>query len=118
MNTYPAGERMISEVERGRSCEAVVPLRPGETLAVGDTVLFALSQSRAGQLPSYVRGGDSVLVSLTNVADLDETDRATGLALVHVRWEPLGQNKPAVNAPKRVVKALRSRGPGLAGQVA
>jgi hypothetical protein len=32
---------------------------------------------------------------------------------VHVRWKPLGQNKPFGNAPKRVVKALRHRGSGL-----
>ncbi len=111
MNTYPANEQRISEVERGRSCEAVVALPPGETLSAGDTVLFALSQSRAGQQPSYVKGGDSVLVSLTNVVDLDETDPVTGHALFNLRWEPLGQNKPTVAAPKRVVKVPRPLGP-------
>jgi len=111
MNMYPANEQRISEVERGRSCEAVVPLPPGGSLAVGDTVLFALSQSRAGQQPSYVKGGDSVLVSLTNVADLDETDPATGHALFHLRWEPLGQNSPNVTATRRIAKAPRTRGP-------
>jgi len=111
MNTYPADEHRISEVERGRSCEAVVPMPPGGSLSVGDTVLFALSQSRAGQQPSYVKGGDSVLVSLTGVADLDETDPATGHALFHLRWEPLGQHEPTLTASKRVVKAPRSRGP-------
>ena len=107
MNTYPANEQRISEVERGRSCEAVVPLPPGGSLSAGDSVLFALCQSRGGQEPSYVKGGDSVLVSLTDVADLDKTDPATGHALFHLRWEPLGQNKPAVTAAKRVVKARR-----------
>ena len=111
MNTYPANEQRISEVERGRSCEAVVPLPPGESLSAGDTVLFALSESRGGQQPSYVKGGDSVLVSLTSVAGLGETDPATGYALVQLRWEPLGQNKPTVAAAKRVAKAPRSQGP-------
>jgi hypothetical protein len=111
MNTLPADEQRISEVERGRSCEAVVPLPPGVSLTAGDTVLFALSQSRAGQQPSYVKGGDSVLVSLTNVSDLDETDPATGHALFHLRWEPLGQDKPTVTATRRAVKATRSRQP-------
>ena len=63
MNTYPANEWWISEVERGRSCEAVLPSPPGKTLCVGDTVLFALSDSRSGQLPNFIKGGDSVLVS-------------------------------------------------------
>ena len=111
MNTYPADEQRISEVERGRSCEAVVPLPPGGSLAVGDTVLFALSESRGGQQPSYVKGGDSVLVSLTSVADLDATDPATGHALFHLRWEPLGQDKPNLAASKRIVRVSRYQGP-------
>ena len=92
MNTYPADEQRISEVERGRSCEAVLPLPPGGSLAAGDTVLFALSHSRAGQPPCYVKGGDSVLVLLTDVTDLGVTDPVTGQPLFQLRWEPLGQN--------------------------
>lgn len=90
MHTYPANEQRISEVERGRSCEAVVPVPAGESLAVGETVLFALFQARAGQPPAYVKGGDSVLVSLTGVTDIGEVDSATGQALVRLVWEPLG----------------------------
>ncbi len=101
MNMYPADEQRISEVERGRSCEAVVPLPPGESLSPGDAVLFALSRSRAGQEPSYVKGGDSVLVSLTDVAALDRTDPGTGHALFHLRWEPLGQVQPTAPASRR-----------------
>jgi hypothetical protein len=104
MNTYPANEQKISDVERGRSCEAVLPSSPAEPPCVGDTILFAHSQSRGGQQPSYIKGGDSVLVSLTDVADLNETDPATGLSLYRVRWTPLGQPLP-IDAPKRVVRA-------------
>ena len=78
MNTYPADEQRISDVERGRSCGAVVPFPPGGSLAAGDTVLFALSQSRAGRPPCYVMGGDSVLVLLTGVTDLGANDPITG----------------------------------------
>ena len=110
MNTYPATEQKISEVERGRSCEAVVPLAPGGTLLVGDTVLFALSQARGGGEPCYVKGGDSVLVSLTDVADLDATDPVTGHALVHLRWAPLGQNVPtATTSSRRAARPPRPR---------
>jgi len=101
MNTYPADEQRIAEVERGRSCDAVVPLPPGGSLSAGDTVLFALCHSRAGHEPSYVKGGDSVLVSLTDVAALDETDPGTGHALFRLRWAPLGQDKPTVPAARR-----------------
>ena len=90
MNTFPADEQRISEVERGQTCRAIVPLPPGNSLAAGDTVLFALSSSRAGQQPSYVKGGDSVLVCLTDVTDLAKTDPATGMPLVELTWEPLG----------------------------
>jgi len=91
MHTYPSDQRRISDVERGRSCEAVVPLPAGGSLVAGDTVLFALSTSRPGQQPSYVKGGDSVLVSITGVTDLGATDPATGQALLRISWEPLGQ---------------------------
>jgi hypothetical protein len=105
MNTYPADEQRISDVERGRSCAAVVPLPPDASLAAGDTILFALSQSRSGQQPAYVKGGDSVLVQLTGVADLGTKDPITGQALFQLSWEPLGQRAPDVAAPKRAAKA-------------
>lgn len=99
MTTFPADERTISEVERGRRCEATLPLPPGETLAAGDTVLFALAQMSAGREPSFVKGGDSVLVSLTGVTGLGRTDHATGLALVRLTWKPLGQDGFSAPAP-------------------
>jgi hypothetical protein len=90
VHTFPADEQRISDVERGQSCRAIVPMPPGTPLVAGDSILFALSSSRAGQQPSYVKGGDSVLVCLTDVTDLEKTDPATGLALVELTWEPLG----------------------------
>ena len=104
MHTYPANEQRISEVERGRCCEAVVPLAPGTSLAVGETVLFSLSQARPGQPPAYVKGGDSVMVSLTGVTHLGETDHLTGQSLVRLAWEPLGQV-----APEPATRGARSR---------
>ncbi len=111
MNTYPADERRISEVERGRSCQAVVSLPPGESLKAGDTVLFALWQARPGQPPAYVKGGDSVLVCLTDVADLGRIDPASGQALVQLTWRPLGQGDPPSAVARRAVR-LGSRGRG------
>jgi len=102
MNTYPAGEQWITDVERGRSSEAVVPLPSDQPLAAGDTVLFALSQSRAGQQPSYVKGGDSVLVLLTDVTDLGMADPLTGRALFRLSWDPLGQGGPPPRLKGRV----------------
>jgi hypothetical protein len=109
MTTFPADEQRISEVERGLSSEAVVSLPPGESLSAGDAVLFALSLSRAGRPPSYVKGGDSVLVSLTGVADLGEADPATGHALFQLSWVPLGQATATTVAPWRAGKATRAR---------
>jgi hypothetical protein len=98
MHTYPSDERRISDIERGRIRDAVVP-RPVEgPLIAGDTVLFALSLSRPGQRPNYVRGGDSVLVALTEVTELEATDPVTGQGLLRIAWERFGPD--GVSAPR------------------
>jgi hypothetical protein len=103
MNIYPANEQRISEVERGRSCNAILPLPPGQSLSAGDPIIFALALSRAGQEPSFVLGGDSVRVLLTDVRDLQTTDPASGRALFQLSWEPPGQDgSPVITAKRRV----------------
>jgi hypothetical protein len=109
MHTYPSDERRISDVELGRSCEAIIPLPHGGSLLPGDTVLFALSVSRPGQPPCYVHGGDSIKVSLTAVTDLGVTDSVTGQGLIRIAWVPLGQFAPPVIEPGRGGKSRRSR---------
>ena len=112
MNIFPADERRISEIERGQSRKAIVPLLPGETLSPGDSILFALAQSQEGQPPVYIRGGDSVRVLLTDVADLGATDPVTGQPLYQLSWGPLGNgatDRPVTTA-KRVVKSHGSPG--------
>jgi hypothetical protein len=104
MNSYPADEGRIRDIERGRSCEAVVPSPTDGSLAVGDSVVFALAYTRAGQEPSYARGGDSVRVLLTGVSDLGEVDPVTGRALLQLTWEPLGQAGPPGHRTERAVK--------------
>lgn len=109
MHTYLADERRIAEVERGRSCMAVVPLPPAGTLAAGDAVLFALATSRPGQEPEQVQGGDSIVVRLTEVTDLGTTDPATGRALVQLSWLPLGSPGPSGTKAGRAEKPRRPR---------
>jgi len=111
MTTFPAGEQRISEVERGRSCRAIVSLPDGDTVSAGDSVLFALSHARPGQQPAYVKGGDSVLVCLTDVFDLGKIDPASGQPLVQLTWKPLGQVIAPAVVPKRRVRP-GSHGPG------
>ena len=110
MITYPANEQTISQVERGLSCEAIVPLAQGLSLVAGETILFAHSRARPGQAPAYVKGGDSVLVQLTGVTDLGAIDPDTGQMLVQVRWVPLGQEAPSTAATKRISKSFGSSG--------
>jgi hypothetical protein len=107
MNSYPADEQRIWEVERGRSCEAVVALPPDGLLAVGDSILFALASSEPSEEPRYIKGGDSVRVLLTVVTDLGEADPVTGRALFRLAWEPLGR---IVDPPAGSGRASRSRG--------
>jgi hypothetical protein len=109
MNTFPAGEQRISEVERGRSCRAIVSLPPGEAVSAGDSVLFALSHARPGQSPEYVNGGDSVLVVLTDVFDLGTADPASGEPLVQLSWKPLGHVDLPAYVAKRGVRPAAHR---------
>lgn len=90
MNSYPADEKRISEVERGRSWSAILPFPPGKSLSPGDSILFALAYSDPDRGPRYVLGGDSVRVLLTEVTDLGLTDPATGQALFQLSWAPPG----------------------------
>ena len=116
MNSYPANDRLIWEVERGRSRDAILPMPPGRSLSAGDSIVFALAHSHPGQETCYVRGGDSVRVLLTDVTDLGTTDVATGQALYRLSWEPLGQEMPSVTTAKRVMKSGSSQArawPGL-----
>lgn len=82
MNSYPADEGRIRDVERGRSCEAVVLSPPNGSSDVADSVVFALAQARAGREPSFVKGGHSARVLPTGVGDLGEVDSGTGRALL------------------------------------
>jgi hypothetical protein len=104
MNSYPANEQWISEVERGRSCRATLPFPADQRLAPGDTILFALASARPGEEPQYVKGGDSVLVSLTDVVDLGTVDRNTGESLFQISWRPLGQSEPPAATSRRAPK--------------
>ncbi len=108
MNDYPASEKRISEVERGRICNAILPMPRGKMLSAGDSIIFALAYSNTGQETCYVKCGDSVCVSLTEVADLGATDPATGQALFRLSWNPLGRTASPGAVSKRVVKSRSS----------
>ena len=109
MNSYPASEQRISEVERGQSCNAILPMPPGNTPSAGEFILFALAHTQAGRETHYVKDGDSVCVLLTDVTDLGTTDPATGQALFRLSWKPLGQNGSSETVAKRVVKSSHPR---------
>ena len=110
MNSYPASEQRISEIERGRICNAILPMPRARVLSAGDSINFDLAYSHAGQDTCYVKCGDSVCVSLTEVIDAGVTDPVTGQALYRFSWNPLGQGDPASNLVKRVVKSRSTHG--------
>ena len=112
VNSYPASERRISEVERGRVTNAILPMPGSRTLSAGDSIVFALAYSHAGQETCYVKCGDSVCVSLTEVTDLGATDPATGQALFRCSWEPPGRSDSPGTVAKRGVKSRGSHGMG------
>jgi hypothetical protein len=92
VNSYPASEQRIREIERGRICNAILPMPRAETLSAGDSIIFALAYSHAGKDTGYVKFGDSVRVLLTEITDLGATDPTTGQALFRFSWKPLGQS--------------------------
>ena len=49
VNSYPASEQRISEVERGLICNAVLPMPGARTLSAGDSIVFALAYLHAGK---------------------------------------------------------------------
>jgi hypothetical protein len=104
VNSYPASEQRISEVERGRICNAILPMPGGKALCAGDSILFALAYSHPGQETCYVKGGDSVCVSLTQVTELGGSDPATGEPLFRLSWKPPGQSDSPATIAKRYVK--------------
>jgi hypothetical protein len=97
LNSYPASEHMISQVERGVICNASLPMPPAKTLSAGDFIVFALAHFPPGQDTCYVKNGDSVCVSLTEVTNLEATDPATGQAQFRLSWKRLGQSDSPVN---------------------
>jgi hypothetical protein len=112
VNAYPASEQMISEVERGLICNAILPMPDATTLSAGDSIIFALAHSHPGKRSGYVPFGDSVCVLLTAITDLGETDPATGQALFRFSWKPLGQGDSPGTIAKRVVKYRSTHGRG------
>ncbi len=108
VNSYPASERTILEVERGRICNAILPMPRTRTLSVGDSINFDLAYFQAGRETCYVKRGDSVCVSLTEVTDLGATDPASGEALYRLSWNPPGQIDSPSSIVKRNVKSLSS----------
>ena len=106
MNTYPADEQRLSDVERGRCFTAVLPVPDGNSLSAGDIILFALAEIRSGGDPLFVKGGDSVQVALTEVTNLDTIDHASGLALFRLSWTPPCQ-PGSQEAPRRLARPRR-----------
>jgi hypothetical protein len=90
VNSYPASEQRLSEIERGRICDAILPMPCLQMLSAGDSIVFALAHARPGQESRYVQCGDSVRVLLTEITDLGEPDPATGNALFRFSWKPPG----------------------------
>jgi hypothetical protein len=110
VNSYPATEKMIWEVERGRTCTAVLPMPPGMALSAGDSILFAAAYSHDGRELSYSMGGDSVRVLLTGVSDLGTTDPVTGQALFRLSWKSPAQDGLALATTKRSAASRGSKG--------
>jgi hypothetical protein len=110
VTSYPASEQRISEVERGQTCDAILPMPCEGPLSAGDSIIFALASSHPGAKSGYAQFGDSVCVVLTEITDLGATDAATGEPLFRFSWKPPGQNELPGTIAKRVTKYRSSHG--------
>jgi hypothetical protein len=90
VNSYPANEKMIREIETGRISNVILPIPTGSAISAGDCIIFALAYSHDGLEMSYSLGGDSIRVLLTGVRDLGTTDPVSGEALFRLSWGRLG----------------------------
>ena len=99
MNSYPASEQTIRQIERGGISSAILPMPAARTISIGDSIIFAQARSQPGQETAYVDLGDSVRVLLTEITDLGATDPATGQALFRFSWKPLGQSDSPGTTP-------------------
>ncbi len=110
VNTYPASEKMIREVERGQTWSATLLMAPARVPSAGDSIIFAAAYSNDGHELSYAIDGDSVRVLLTGVTDLGATDPVTGQAHFRLSWVPIRQEAPSLAAAKRVAVPRGSLG--------
>jgi hypothetical protein len=90
MNIYLGDGDPVSEIERGRSGELVLPAFPDDSSRIGEILRFARSHSYADRRQSPFAGGDPVLASLADDAAPGKTGHATGRALFRDRWKLLG----------------------------
>jgi hypothetical protein len=84
----------------------------GSEIGPSDPIIFALAYLDAGQETCFVKCGDSVCVSLTEVTDLKATDPANGDALFRFSWKPPGQGGSPGTSAMRVVNSRSSHGTG------
>jgi hypothetical protein len=89
MHIYLEDEHRESEIERGRTCEVVLPASHDESPRIGEILRFARSHTYADRRQSPLGGGDSVLASLFDDATLGRTGHATGRARFQDRWKRL-----------------------------
>jgi hypothetical protein len=76
-----------------------------QTPSAGDSIIFALAYPHPGKKSGYVKSGDSVCVSLTEVTDLRATDPANGEALFRFTWKPPGQSGSPATIVNQFVKS-------------
>jgi hypothetical protein len=106
MNIYLEDEHRASEIERGRSVEAILPASHDESPRIGEILRFARSHSHAARRPRPFDGGGSVLASPADDAALGKWRPSTGRALFRDRWKLLGL-VASLDRPRNGKKAPR-----------
>jgi len=92
---FPIEKDQLDAIKHGRRHDAVVPVNPANSPAVGNTVTFLEATSDPFGTPVFVPNGDAVSVDLTEVRN--QGHKWVGQDLYYIAWDPAQVKK----GPKR-----------------
>jgi hypothetical protein len=83
---FPMEKRELEAIKHGRRRDVLVPVKPEEPPAVGDTVTFLEATVDPFGTPLLVPNGGSICVELTEVRN--QGDKWVGQDLYYIAWDP------------------------------
>jgi hypothetical protein len=83
--SFPTVKKLLHEIRAGKANEGILPVPPGESIGVGDTLTFEEATFSLHQIPEYVPNGESVSRRITKATDTGM--KHFGSRLYAFQWE-------------------------------